>query len=114
MITLRDIIRLIDEDAGPAYDPGKKYDEFDDRPQSVFNVQLRFMSEKETWITVSIYSTLLIPWYDCGVSAIEPEEGNVLGVWLKHEDYLHEHFQDALNELEIYQGRTRYGTNEFD
>ena len=66
----------------------------DCRPQSIFNVQIRFMCEEETWITVSTYSPILIPWYDCLVSSIEPVSDNTIGIWLKTERYLMSKYPD--------------------
>ena len=63
---------------------------FDTRPQSVYKVTLCFMSEEETWTTISTYSAILIPWYDCEVKSIQPDpyKDDSLCVWLNDTEYL--------------------------
>ena len=58
-------------------------------PQSVFKVTLRFMAEDETAVTVPISSPVLIPWYDCPVTAINPNEvEDSMDVWLDYSPYV--------------------------
>ena len=62
---------------------------FDTRPQSCFKVTLCFMCEEETWVTVSTYSEILVPWYDCEVTSIHPDPDNyAICVWLNDTEYL--------------------------
>lgn len=58
-------------------------------PQSVFKVTLRFMAEDETAVTVPISSPLLIPWYDCNVHSISPNDiPDSMDVWLEYSSYV--------------------------
>lgn len=63
---------------------------FDTMPLSDFKVTLCFMSDEETWTTVSTYSEILVPWYDCKVYRIQPdvESDNSICVWLDDTEYL--------------------------
>lgn len=63
---------------------------FDTRPQSGFKVTLCFMCEEETWVTVSTYSEILIPWYGCRVKSIQPDpdHDDSICVWLDDTEYL--------------------------
>ena len=63
---------------------------FDTRPESVYKVTLCFMSEEEAWVTVSTYSEILVPWYDCEVKSIQPDPDNEdsMCVWLDDAEYL--------------------------
>ena len=55
----------------------------DCRPQSCNKIELRFMLEDETWITVSTYSPVLVPWYNCTVSGIDPVDNDTLATAYK-------------------------------
>ena len=57
-------------------------------PESVNKIEIRFMCEEETWVTVSTFSPILVPWYDCKVDALDPVDENTIGVWLDQEEYL--------------------------
>ena len=57
-------------------------------PNSSIRITICFMCEEETWENVSIYSPLLVPWYDCPVTAIDPENDRSICVWMKEEDYI--------------------------
>ena len=58
-------------------------------PKSVFKVTLRFMAEDETAVTVPISSPLLIPWYDCNVTAFNPNDvEDSMDVWLDYCPYV--------------------------
>ena len=77
----------------------------DCRPESVNKIEIRFMCEEETWICVSTYSPILIPWYDCKVNALDPVDEDTIGVWLDAEHYLLERYrrfidfeEDHINE----------------
>ena len=63
---------------------------FDTRPQSCYKVTLCFMCEEETWVTVSTYSEILVPWYDCEVKSIQPDadHDDAICVWLNDTEYL--------------------------
>ena len=58
-------------------------------PQSIYKVTLRFMAEDETAVTVPISSPLLIPWYDCNVHSISPNDiPDSMDVWLEYSSYV--------------------------
>ena len=71
----------------------------DCRPQSSYKIAICFMCEEETWITVSTYSAILIPWYDCEVNGIIPIDEDTIGVWLKTEEFLMERL--FINHIKI-------------
>ena len=74
--------------------------DLDSRPQSTDNVTICFMCEEETWVTCSIYSAILIPWYDCEVSAIHPNDDDTICVWLKDEEYILNNFKHCVRVKE--------------
>lgn len=79
---------------------------FDTRPQSCYKVTLCFMCEEETWITVSTYSEILIPWYGCHVKSIQPDSdhADAICVWLDDADYLLNNFsQYCIRKDERYE-----------
>lgn len=67
-------------------------------PQSVFKITLRFMSEEETAETVNISSPLLIPWYDCEVYSISPDETNkyTIEAWLMYDKHIKKHWKNRV------------------
>lgn len=70
----------------------------DCRPNSVFRITIRFMSEEETAETVNLSSPLLIPWYDCNVHAISPNDiENSMDVWLEYDSYIESNWPDKVN-----------------
>ena len=81
---LRDILEQIEDNNLP--DKWTKWDDI--RPNSVFKVCLCFMSEEDTWILAYATHPILIPFYDCEVCGVQPDEKYVLNIWLKHEDYI--------------------------
>ncbi len=82
---LYDIIKAMDKEVIPF-----TIDEYGINciPESNTYIDLCFMCEECTWITVNIYSPILIPWYDCEVSNITPRDENTIQVWLKTEEFL--------------------------
>ena len=96
---LIDILKLIDHDYFPPVMELRrgKYDGIDTRPNTSFKVTICFMCEEETWITCNIQNEILIPWYDCEVSLIHPDDiKNSFCVWLKDEEYLMQNFKHCL------------------
>lgn len=97
-MVLLDVLKLIDKDAFPL-----TFDEYgiDSRPDSVFEVTLCFMSEEETWITCNIKNEILIPWYECEVVSIHPddEHKNAICVWLKDTEYVQKNYPQYLKEV---------------
>jgi hypothetical protein len=88
-VKLYDVLKLIDSSSIelPLYvdDNG----DIPCEPQSVFKVTLRFMAEDETAVTVPISSPLLIPWYDCPITAINPNDvEDSMDVWLDYSKYV--------------------------
>ena len=97
---LIDVMKLMDpDDYGPIFHPEKKYEKIDDRPLSIFKIELRFMCEEETWITVSLHSAILVPWFGCEVSSIEPVSNDTLACWMSQDDFLINNFIDNLKML---------------
>ena len=97
---LLDVLKLIEKDAFPL-----TFDEktgIDSRPDSVFEVTLCFMCEEETWITCNIQNEILIPWYECEVISIQPDnihENSIL-VWLNDTEYLKKNYPKYLKKGE--------------
>ena len=96
---LIDILKLIQDDFYPPIMEEDKNGRFsiDTRPESLFNITICFMCEEETWITCNIQNEILIPWYKCEVSSIQPsDEQNSICIWLKDEEYIRENFSDCV------------------
>lgn len=97
---LLDVLKLIENDAFPL-----TFDEktgIDSRPDSIFEVTLCFMCEEETWITCNIQNEILIPWYECEVISIQPDnihENSIL-VWLNDTEYLKKNYPKYLKKGE--------------
>ena len=85
MITLRELLVAMKPEE-PLPDEWAEWDDF--RPQSVFRINLCFMSEEETWIYAYWDHVMLIPWYDCKVIGFDAVEKFTMNVWLDYEDYL--------------------------
>ena len=94
---LIDLLKLIHNEAFPPVYSRKDKD-IDTRPQTIFNITICFMCEEETWLTCNIQSEILIPWYNCEVSSINPDTDNErsLCVWLKDCEYILENFKDCI------------------
>lgn len=95
-MTLLDVLKLVSKDLFPV--SVDKDGNFNTIPDSVFEVTIRFMCDEETWLTCNIQNEILVPWYDCEVTAITPHDDNKnsICVWLKHEDYIKEHYPQHL------------------
>lgn len=88
-MTLFDVLRMMDPDCLELPLIVQANGDIPCAPQSVYMVTLRFMAEEETAVTVPISSPVLIPWYDCNVSAFNPNSvRNSLDVWLDYERYV--------------------------
>ena len=83
-MTLREVLEKL---ASTESLPDELDDWYNIKPNSGYNVKLCFMAEEETYVTTYPEHPILIPWYDCTVASIEPEE-NVLCIWLDYEGYL--------------------------
>ena len=103
-MTLLDVLKLISKDFfPPVMEVDKRnIDIIDTRPQSTFNVTICFMCEEETWLTCNIQNEILIPWYDCEVSSIQPDttNENALCVWLKDKEYIKNKFSHCVEIIE--------------
>lgn len=103
-MTLLDILKLIQNDYFPPVMELKngEPDGIDTRPQSVFEVTICFMCEEETWLTCNIQNEILIPWYECEVASIHPDDvhKNAICVWLKDEEYLRNRFWNCFETVE--------------
>lgn len=104
-LTLLDVLKLIKNDSFPPVMEIKngQLNGIDTRPDSVFEVTICFMCEEETWLTCNIQNEILIPWYDCEVESIQPDDfhKNAICVWLKDEEYLKDNFEHCLEFKEI-------------
>ncbi len=99
--TLLDVLKLIADDCFPVTED--KDGDFDTRPDTVYRVTICFMCEEETWLTCNIQNEILVPWYDCEVRSINPDDDNEnsICVWLKDEAYLKKYFpQHIVKESE--------------
>lgn len=73
--------------------------ELDCSPNSVFKVTICPMCEEETWVTFSTSSSLLVPWYECEVHSIAPEDDETIQVWLKDADFLLRRYGGDINNV---------------
>lgn len=97
-ITLKDLLLLIDHDSVPLLEDGSGT--IDCRPQTTYKITLRFMAEEDTAETVNISSPLLIPWYDCEVYSINPDEDdpNSIEAWLRWEKHIKYHYHERIEK----------------
>lgn len=98
-MTLKDLLLMVE---GDAYLPltaevNDKMLSIDCIPSSPFKLLICFMCEEETWIKVSTYSPILVPWYDCEVSSIEPYDHDVIQVWLYSDVFLYTFYKRFLH-----------------
>jgi len=82
-LKLRDVLEVLLGSSEPLPDKWKKGFE-DIRSDSSYMVRLCFMCEEETWVRTYPAHPLLIPWYDCMVTAISPEGEDELAIWLDY------------------------------
>lgn len=96
---LKELLRLIESDdefipSVIKYKNGNKT--IDCRPNSVFKITICPMCEEETWLTVSIYHPILVPWYSCEVSGITPQDDESVQVWLQDVDFLFNNYKEDI------------------
>lgn len=60
-------------------------------PSTDTELCIRFNAEDECCVLVNIESPILIPWYNCEVKCIEPDNNNSIGVWLHAGEYIKQH-----------------------
>ena len=66
-------------------------------PETVYAVTLCFEVEEETWVETYPENPILVPWYECEVTAILPsDEPNTLKIFINYEKYLLEKFSQWL------------------
>lgn len=100
-MTLKELLKMIEcgeDDFIPTItvnDHNRK--DLDCRPNSVFKVTICPMCEEETWVTFSTSSSLLVPWYECEVHSITPENDETIQVWLKDADFLLRNYGEDIN-----------------
>lgn len=59
----------------------------DIRPDSVYKIELRYMCEEETWVTVYTTHPLLKQYYDCEIHGLEPIDDETIAVWLNEDNW---------------------------
>ena len=93
---LKELLKLIEND--DEFIPEVSEHEIYCMPNSVFKITLSPMCEEETWLNCNIQNEILIPWYDCEVTSIHPDDDNKnsICVWLKDEEYLMQNFKHCL------------------
>lgn len=58
-------------------------------PHSLYRVNICFMCEDATWVNTYPTSPILIPWYECEVGKISPnDEPYTLNIWVDSEQYV--------------------------
>ena len=75
----------------------------DCRPESTTMVEIRFMCEEETWITVSTFSPILVPWYNCTVNGIDPVNDHTIAIWLAFEPFLLDNYSQHIDMRRLEQ-----------
>lgn len=100
---LKELLRLIE--SGDEFIPSViKYKNgnksIDCRPNSIFKITICPMCEEETWLTVSIYHSILVPWYSCEVYGITPLDDETIQVWLKDSDFLINNYKEDIIYVE--------------
>ncbi len=77
---LIDVLSLIESDMSN----GKRTDI---RPNSDYEVSIRFMSENETWIQTYPEHPILVPYYQSKVDAITPVDDKAIAIWIAEDDW---------------------------
>lgn len=96
-MTLKELLRLIEGD--DEFIPEITEREIYCVPNSIFKITLSPMCEEETWVTLSVYSPLLVPWYRCEVSGITPVDDATIQVWLRDREFLLENYKDDIRDI---------------
>lgn len=95
---LLELLHLIDTvEFEPTIDTKYGMCSIDCRPQSDLYITIAFMCEEETWIKVSIYSPILVPWYGCRIKAIDREAEDTIRIWLYTEKFLMDKYPAWIN-----------------
>ena len=90
-------MELMHNDIYPLIDEGP--DEFDTRPQCNAKIAICFMCEEESWLTCNIQNEILVPWYDCEVKSIYPDD-DYIRVWLDDYNYLKKNYPQHIMKKE--------------
>lgn len=96
---LKELLRLIETD--DEFIPEVSENQIYCVPSSIFKITLSPMCEEETWVTLSVYSPLLVPWYRCEVCAITPVDDATIQVWLKDREFLLENYKDDIKDMRV-------------
>lgn len=96
---LKELLRLIEGD--DEFIPEVTGREIYCVPNSIFKITLSPMCEEETWVTLSVYSPLLVPWYRCEVCSITPANDETIQVWLRDREFLLENYMDDIRDLRV-------------
>ena len=101
-MVLSDVLKMIncnEDDYKPTINNDGFHLDLDCRPVINRYVMICFMCEEETWEKYNISSPILIPWYDCTVSSLEPVDDRTIGVWLSEEKYILDHWKDKVRYI---------------
>lgn len=95
---LKELLRLIESDDEfiPRVIEDNGHKSIDCRPNSIFKITICPMCEEETWLTLSIYHPILVPWYSCEVYGITPLDDESIQVWLKDSDFLINNYKEDI------------------
>ena len=94
---LKELLRLIEGDY--EFIPEITENEIYCAPNSIFKITLSPMCEEEAWVTISVYSPLLVPWYRCEVDSITPVDDSTIQVWLKNREFLLENYKNDIRDI---------------
>lgn len=100
---LKELLRLIESDdefIPKVIKYKNRSASIDCRPNSIFKITICPMCEEETWLTVSIYHSILVPWYSCEVCGITPLDDETIQVWLKDSDFLINNYKEDIVYVE--------------
>ena len=89
-MTLREVLKAV-----VAYRLPDEMDWYSDqstdfRPQETSRVRIRTMSEDETATETYPGDPLLMPWYDAEVYGLDPDDGGMLDIWIRYDEYIRE------------------------
>lgn len=96
---LKELLRLIESD--DEFIPEVTEKEIFCVPDSIFKITLSPMCEEVTWVTLSICSPLLVPWYRCEVYGITPIDDSTIQVWLRDREFLLENYKDDIKDMRV-------------
>ena len=77
---LIEILKMIDKHYD--YESDMPVKDYDIRSQNSFKIELCFMCEEETWLTIPINHPILRQYYYADVDSFYPAEEDILRVWI--------------------------------